>query len=78
MNAIQIPTKYQPRQLGELLTTQEVCEKIKRGPHTIRRWELRGLITAFRPGGGRRKLYRLADIEALVTGQRGDRAKEAA
>jgi hypothetical protein len=56
-------------EIGELLTTQEVCQKIKRGPHTLRRWELQGLLKAFRPAGGRRKLYRADDIQSLVTGQ---------
>lgn len=59
-------------ELDELLTTQEVCGRIKRGVHTLRRWELKGLLLAYRPGGGRRKLYRWGDVVAVVTGKPED------
>ena len=53
----------------ELLTIQQVSEKLGVATKTLRRWEAKGVIKPQRTIGNQRR-YTLADIEALKTGTR--------
>lgn len=56
-------------QVAKYLTTEEVAERFRTAPSTIRYWKLIGKgPRAVRPG--RRVLYALADVEAFERGLR--------
>ena len=60
-------------ELEELLTLQEVAEKLKVNAQTLRRWDRKDILKAVREGnrkgvGDRR--YRKSDIEAYLSKNR--------
>ena len=49
----------------ELLTVKQVAAQMGVHPNTVRRWERRGILNAFRLPGGHRR-FRRSDVETLL------------
>lgn len=51
----------------EFLTITEVADIFRVHIHTVRRWDYKGLLTPERVGvNGKKRLYRMSDIEAFA------------
>lgn len=57
----------------EFYTTDEACEALGIKPATLYAYVSRGLLHSYRQGIKRRRLYRRAEIERLLTTGRGER-----
>ena len=51
-----------------LLTLEEVQTLVPVSGHALRRYELKGLLRTFRPGG-RRRMWRASDVRDFIAGQ---------
>ncbi len=57
----------------EFYTTDEACAALGIKPATLYAYVSRGLLRSYRQGIKRRRLYRRAEIERLLTTGRGER-----
>lgn len=59
----------QTPQTTRLIPIGEAAKMLGVSLRTLRRWDADGYLVAVRPRGGQRR-YRLADIEAVISGRR--------
>jgi excisionase family DNA binding protein len=54
---------------GSMLTMGEACRLLNVHSNTLRRWNTRGLIKAYRAGTGRQRRFRVEDLNGLLVEQ---------
>ena len=56
--------------MSTLLTSNEIAERFKVSPHTVYTWRKRGLLRAYKLGGGAVR-FEEADVQQFMNDSRG-------